>query len=86
MTPDEPAWSAELRARISDVMIQLNADELAVIEAVAAGLGRGRAIYGPLHIDTDRRDLLDEAGEEARDELVYLAAHVIRLNRLRARR
>jgi len=62
---------------------QLNRDEMAVLIDVAGGLVRGREVYGPLDVRTDRRDFVREVGEELRDTIVYAAMERIRLWRLR---
>jgi hypothetical protein len=62
----------ELRARLAAIAEQLGADELAALEAVAAGLAGGRAVYGELTLATDRRD-----------SLVYLGAELVRIRRSR---
>ena len=48
---------------------------------VAQGLDEGRAVYGPLDLATDQRDLLGEAAAELRDACVYLAAAIVRGSR-----
>ena len=62
----------ELRARLVAMTEHLGRDELAVLETVAAGLARGRTVYGELRIDADRRDFRAVAAREIRDGLVYL--------------
>jgi hypothetical protein len=59
----------------------LNEDELAVLALVAQGLARGRPVYGRLEVATDQRDFVAEAHAEARDLLVYTAAHLVRARR-----
>jgi len=49
-------------------------DELRVMDRVLAGLERGRDVYGPLDLSTDKRAWRDEGAAELRDLLVYLAA------------
>lgn len=72
------------RARITPVTAALGRDELRVIELVVDGLARGRRQYGELRAARDPRDFIAEARDEARDGLVYLAAHLIRLERREA--
>lgn len=72
---------AEARTRLAGLAELLGADELAVLELVAHGLARGRAVYGELVIATDRRDFRAEAGEELRDAIVYSAAELLRVQR-----
>jgi hypothetical protein len=52
-----------------------------VVALNAARLDHGRETYGPFAIDTDPRDFMREAGEEAVDALAYLAARSIQLER-----
>lgn len=73
----------ELRGRLSTIAEQLGGDELAALEMVAAGLARGRAVYGELRVDLDHRDFRAEATAEIRDSLAYLAAELVRLQRSR---
>jgi tRNA nucleotidyltransferase (CCA-adding enzyme) len=56
----------------------LNKDEVAVLAEVLSfaleGLEKGRHRYGPLVLERDNRDFLQEAREELRDGGIYLAA------------
>jgi hypothetical protein len=56
----------------------LNEDEIAVLAEVLnfalEGLEKGRHRYGPLILEYDQRDFLQEAREELRDGAIYLAA------------
>jgi hypothetical protein len=63
------AWAARLSA--------CSRDELRVVDRVLSGLEQGRSVYGPLDISRDPRSFIAEAAQEARDLLVYLAAHEI---------
>lgn len=74
-----------IRAEIEIALGMLNRDELDVLREVTRGLVTGRAVYGPLDLDTDRRDMLAEASAEHRDGLVYLASATIQLRRRMAR-
>lgn len=56
-------------------------DEKRVLELVEEGLSSGREVYGPLEIDEDNRDWLEEAIEELRDALVYIAAKLVEIKR-----
>jgi hypothetical protein len=76
-----PAEIVALRARIGALAELLGPDELAVLEMVAQGLARGRAVYGELDVVRDRRDFRAEAGEELRDAMVYLGSELIRMHR-----
>lgn len=85
-TKDQPSTAAlehiaAIRARVAGITELLGADELAVLELVAQGLARGRAVYGELKVATDRRDFRAEAGDELRDAIVYSAAELLRLQR-----
>lgn len=72
LEPAEP--SAQIRISFPN----LGADELRVVEAIAARLVMGARQYGPLDIDHDSRDWRAEAAEEMLDASVYLAAALIR--------
>lgn len=60
-------------ARLLDVLVERGGDELAVLEGMALGLIAGLGSYGPLDLDTDRREWDREIDQERRDELVYRA-------------
>lgn len=61
-------------------LVSCSRDELRVIDRVLQGLERGRAVYGPLNVNTDPRDFEREAAEEFRDALVYLSAAAVALD------
>lgn len=50
-------------------------------DAVEAGLAAGRAVYGPLDLESDPRDFRQEAVEELRDAVVYLGALIVQAER-----
>jgi hypothetical protein len=52
---------------------RLNRDEIAVLADIAERLGIGRSVYGPMCLETDRRDWRAELRAEALDALVYAA-------------
>ena len=60
---------------------ELGADELRVVETVAARLRMGARQYGPLDVQGDRRDWRQEAAEELLDGCVYLACEAMRKDR-----
>jgi hypothetical protein len=67
-------------ALATNIALRLGAcshDELRVLDRVLAGLETGREVYGPMDIARDPRSFLNEAAQEARDLLVYLAAHEV---------
>ena len=66
------------RERIDAAVAQLGADELEVLATIAERLVMGRAQYGALHVESDRRDFGHEAMEECCDGLAYSAAALIR--------
>ena len=72
-------WEEQVN-RLVDFARGMSTDELAVVVAVAEGLAKGRKTYGALRVDNGH-DWLTEAIEEARDQVVYLTAEVIRLRR-----
>src|SRR5574343_474806 len=52
---------------------RLGRDEIAVLADIAERLGIGRSVYGPMCLETDRRDWRAELRAEALDALVYAA-------------
>ena len=61
-------------ATLTDLTCELGADEVRVLARIAERLKGGQTAYGPLHLETDRREFrLKEAREEVEDALVYLA-------------
>ena len=61
---------------LGEAMLRMNNDELYVLLQVANKLvGKGRAEYGPLTLDTDGRDFLAEAAQELVDYVAYKAMH-----------
>lgn len=76
-----PAPAPGVRDRIDAALAQLGPDELEVLAEVAAGLQRGRGVYGELRIDSDTRDHDREALDEVRDGLVYAAIAAIKRRR-----
>lgn len=56
-------------------------DELEILADVAEGLARGLAVYGPLHLDSDGRDMRVETLQETRDAIVYVHAALLRERR-----
>ncbi len=87
VAPADPATLERLerlesaRSRVVALVAELGRDEVAVLELIAEGLARGRAIYGELDVAADRRDFVGEARDELRDALVYFGAHLVRLER-----
>lgn len=76
-----PPPPTDARDQVLAALEQLGADEIEVLAEVAAGLQRGRGVYGELRIDTDRRDHDREALDEVRDGLVYAAIAAIKRRR-----
>lgn len=70
---------------LARIAAELNEEEGEVLLLVARGLAVGRRAYGPMDLAGDRRDFLEEALQEHRDALVYLAAETLHLRRLRDR-
>ena len=56
-------------------------DEELVKKYIGERIDRGLQIYGPLNLDTDKRDLIQEALEEVLDEAVYTACKLIQIQR-----
>lgn len=79
--PARPPPAPGVRERIAAALEQLGPDELEVLSEVAAGLQRGRGVYGELRIDSDTRDHDREALDEVRDGLVYAAIAAIKRRR-----
>jgi hypothetical protein len=57
---------------------QLDDDSLLVVDMVVRRFLQGREQYGPLNLNTDRRDWLAESGEELIDLLGYLAMALLK--------
>ena len=53
-------------------------DEIRVLSSVAERLRLGLSVYGPMHLDSDGRDMRIETTEEMIDATVYLAAKLLR--------
>jgi hypothetical protein len=67
---------------IAERLTRCNDDERKVMERVLQGIEKGRAVYGPLNLASDRRDLVSEADDEVRDFAAYVAMQRV-LNDLR---
>lgn len=77
--PAPPPMLAALHGAVED----LNWDELSVVLKVAERVKSGRAEYGPLSLDNDRREfVLTDVSEELIDSLAYLAMQIERIRRL----
>lgn len=70
---------------IADMLGQLGHDERELAEYVIEGLLEGRKSYGELDLDRDPRDWHDQAAQEHRDALVYLACAALARRRAKAR-
>jgi Zn-finger domain-containing protein len=92
VTADLSTDEAEMLDQISPTKFDLfrrikalNEDETAVLAEVLnfalEGLERGRHRYGPLVLERDNRDFLQEAREELRDGGIYIAAAKLKANR-----
>lgn len=80
----EPAPTAPTaRDRILSALDLLGTDEAEVLALVAERLAAGRRAYGELRPLEDPRRFEREALEEAADGLVYVAAGLVRVRRLR---
>jgi len=64
----------------------LNSDERRIVEAVIEGLRNGRTKYGPMFLAEDRRNLVEEGLEEARDQIIYITGALIQLRDLQGRK
>ena len=64
--------------RLKQLIDHASADEVRVLLLLAERLTAGRSQYGPLRLDTDRRDFAHEAIEEAADLLMYWAMQMLR--------
>ncbi len=56
-----------------------------VIKEALARYDAGRAKYGPLDLDTDERDFIEEMEAELLDCINYAAFQILRLRKLRER-
>lgn len=72
------ALSCHQTCEIFERILHLNEDETAVLAEILdfslRGLEKGRTGYGPMILQTDARDFVQEADEEIRDCGIYLAA------------
>ncbi len=68
---ERDAFARRLVARLSDPARTI--DELRVIDDVLAGIEHGAREIGPLDLVSDERDFDEEAAQECRDLLAYLA-------------
>lgn len=66
---------------IADRMDGFSPDEKRAIERIIRGIEKGREVYGPMDLESDRRDLIAEADDEARDWIVYRAMQAVRTRR-----
>jgi hypothetical protein len=58
-----------------------DSDEAHILADVAEGLVKGLSVYGPLHLDSDGRDMRAETLAETRDAIVYIHAALLRERR-----
>jgi hypothetical protein len=65
-------------ADVLAIIATLGHDEILVVREVVVGLKQGRQVYGPLDLQSDRRDMVGETLEEVRDALVYVGAALVR--------
>ena len=66
-----------LLGRISTRLTVASDDELRVFDRILERVAAGREIYGPLCLESDRRDPRAEAADELTDCLFYLAADFV---------
>ena len=67
-----------MSARLAAIVSELGADEVRVLEALAARLLEGQRAYGRLDLRHDARDWRKERGQELADALIYGAFDVVR--------
>lgn len=81
--PETDAEIRQLRLRTEILLMirDLNEDELEVVRLVVEGAIKGREVYGPLRVANENRDMADEAMQEVRDGLFYLATQMVRARR-----
>lgn len=72
-----------MRDEIVSMLSQLEDDAVEVLHMQATRMVEGRARYGDLVLDTDRRDWLAEALQEHLDASNYYSAAIIKLRRER---
>ena len=60
-----------MSARLAAIVSELGADEVRVLEALAARLLEGQRAYGRLDLRHDARDWRKERGQELADALIY---------------
>lgn len=71
MTTQRDALARSICARLC--VERRTIDELRVVDDVLAGLEQGAETIGPLDLEQDDRDWSEEAAQECRDLLAYLA-------------
>ncbi len=62
-------WSLGIATRIAE----FSPDERRVLERIVEGIEKGRAVYGPMDLANEKRDLAAEASDELRDFAIYVA-------------
>jgi hypothetical protein len=67
-----------LRHKIIDIINELNDDECSVLYLLAFKMEAGKQKYGPLDIESDKRNLNKEITEELIDALNYCAMKLIK--------
>lgn len=77
-TPAPTVDRGAVIAALAEQLAQLGDDELAVVDRVVTRLVSGRAQYGELNLNRDRRDFMSEASDELVDYLVYTAIGSVR--------
>lgn len=75
---------SELLLSMFGRLAKYSRDELEVIEYLMSKYEAGRNKHGPLHIDSDTRDFLEEDTEEQADSRFYRAIMVIKRERREA--
>lgn len=81
---EEKAMRDRAQALLDECLPRFSYDEMCVLLHVVEGIESGRKVYGNLRVGTDRRDFIEEAGQELRDIMVYAGAQLQRLARLQA--
>lgn len=66
---------------LASLLLQLEDDAVEILLMQAQRMVAGRATYGELRLDTDKRDWVEEALQESIDATSYLNAALIRLRR-----
>ena len=67
-----------MRRELDAKLATMSLDELRVVDAIVTKYCTARVAYGPLDLETDKRDFREEARQEGIDLLFYLVCEELR--------